>query len=239
MSLDRRSIPAPAPWRRVAAMDTTQLASHIDHTVLRPDAQQVDIERACAVARDLGCAAVCVNPVYVALARRLLVGSSVLVVGVVGFPFGATYTAVKVLETELAVRDGADEIDMVLAIGQLRDDELAFVESDIAAVVRAAAGRPVKVILECGLLTDAQKRQGAEIAVRAGAAFVKTSTGFLGSGATIHDVALLNQAVGTKVSVKATGGIRFFEDAEALLGAGASRLGASRTEAVLASRVDH
>jgi deoxyribose-phosphate aldolase len=219
-------------------MDIAQLARHIDHTVLRPDALQGDIERACQVARALGCAGVCVNPIHVALASRLLIGSSVLVVSVVGFPFGATYSAVKVLETELAVRDGADEIDMVLAIGQLRDDELDYVESDIAAVVRAAAGRPVKVILECGLLTDAQKRLGAEVAAKAGAAFVKTSTGFLGSGATAHDVTLLNQAVGTRLSVKATGGIRFFEDAVALLEAGASRLGASRTEAVLASRVD-
>jgi deoxyribose-phosphate aldolase len=219
-------------------MDIAQLARHIDHTVLRPDALQGDIERACQVARALGCAGVCVNPIHVALASRLLIGSSVLVVSVVGFPFGATYSAVKVLETELAVRDGADEIDMVLAIGQLRDDELDYVESDIAAVVRAAAGRPVKVILECGLLTDAQKRRGAEVAAKAGAAFVKTSTGFLGSGATAHDVTLLNQAVGTRLSVKATGGIRFFEDAVALLEAGASRLGASRTEAVLASRVD-
>jgi deoxyribose-phosphate aldolase len=219
-------------------MDIAQLARHIDHTVLQPDALQGDIERACQVARALGCAGVCVNPIHVALASRLLIGSSVLVVSVVGFPFGATYPAVKVLETELAVRDGADEIDMVLAIGQLRDDELDYVESDIAAVVRAAAGRPVKVILECGLLTDAQKRRGAEIAAKAGAAFVKTSTGFLGSGATAHDVTLLNQAVGTRLSVKATGGIRFFEDAVALLEAGASRLGASRTEAVLASRID-
>jgi deoxyribose-phosphate aldolase len=219
-------------------MDIAELASHIDHTVLRPDAQRADVERACQVARELGCAAVCVNSIHVALASRLLVDSSVLVVGVVGFPFGATYTAVKVLETELAVQDGADEIDMVVAIGQLKDDKFDLVESDIAAVVHAAAGRPVKVILECGLLTDAQKRQGAEIAVKAGAAFVKTSTGFLGSGATVHDVTLLHEAVGSRMAVKATGGIRFFEDAVALLEAGASRLGASRTEAVLASRVD-
>lgn len=219
-------------------MDTAQLASHIDHTVLRPDAQTVDIERACEVARQLGCASVCVNPIHVRRASRLLEGSSILVVSVVGFPFGATYTAVKVLETELAVRDGADEIDMVLLIGELRADELASVERDITAVVRAAAGRPVKVILECGLLTDGQKRQGAEIAARAGASFVKTSTGFLGSGATVHDVTLLRQAIGTRLAVKATGGIRFFEDAVALLEAGASRIGASRTEAVLASRVD-
>lgn len=227
-----------ASGRRELAMDIGQLARYIDHTVLQPDARQAEVERACQVARELGCAGVCVNPIHVALASRLLAGSSVLVVGVVGFPFGATYTAVKVLETELAVGDGADEIDMVVAIGRLKDEQLEFVESDIAAVVRAAAGRPVKVILECGLLTDAEKRQGAEAAARAGAAFVKTSTGFLGSGATVHDVTLLKEAVGTKVSVKATGGIRFFEDAVALVEAGASRLGSSRTEAILASRVD-
>jgi deoxyribose-phosphate aldolase len=219
-------------------MDRAELARHIDHTVLRPDAQRADVERACQVARDLGCAAVCVNPIHVALSRRLLADSSVLIVSVVGFPFGATYTAVKVLETELAVQDGADEIDMVIPVGQLRDDQLAAVENDIAAVVRAAAGRPVKVILECGLLTDRQKQRGAEIAVRAGAAFVKTSTGFLGTGATVHDVTLLRAAVGSRPGVKATGGIRFYEDAVALLQAGASRLGASRTEAVLASQVD-
>ena len=218
-------------------MEIAHLASHIDHTVLKPDARRADIERACEVARQLGCAAVCVNPIHVALASELLEGSSVLVVGVVGFPFGATHTAVKVLETELAIEDGADEVDMVIAIGQLRDGQSESVESDIAAVVRAAAGRPVKVIVECGLLSDAQKRDAAEIAARAGAAFVKTSTGFLGSGATVHDVTLLHQAVGTRLSVKATGGIRFFEDAVALLEAGASRLGASRTEAILASRL--
>jgi deoxyribose-phosphate aldolase len=127
---------------------------------------------------------------------------------------------------------------MVVAIGQLRDQQLDFVESDIAAVVHGAAGRPVKVILECGLLTDMEKRLGAQVAAKAGAAFVKTSTGFLGSGATVHDVTLLHDAADARLSVKATGGIRFFEDAVALLEAGASRLGASRTEAVLASRVD-
>ena len=156
----------------------------------------------------MGCAAVCVNPIHVALASRLLDGSSPHVVAVVGFPFGATHTAVKVLETELAILDGADEIDMVL-----RSASSGTISSStsrgIAAVVRAAAGRPVKVILECGLLTDSQKRQGAEIAARAGAAFVKTSTGFLGSGATVHDVTLLHDAVGTRLSIKATGGIRF------------------------------
>jgi deoxyribose-phosphate aldolase len=146
---------------------------------------------------------------------------------------------VKALETELAVRDGADEIDMVLAIGDVKDDRVENIEADIAAVVHAAAGRPVKVIVECGLLSDSQKRQAATIAANAGAAFVKTSTGFLGSGATLHDVTLLRQAVGTRLSIKATGGIGFFEDAVAMLEAGASRLGASRTEAILASRVPH
>jgi deoxyribose-phosphate aldolase len=192
---------------------------------------------ACEVAQRLGCAGVCVNPIHVALTSELLEGSAVLVVGVIGFPFGATYTAVKVLETELAIRDGADEVDMVMPIGQLRDGQFEIVEADIAAVVRAAAGRPVKVIVECGLLSDPQKRDAARIAANAGAAFVKTSTGFLGSGATIHDVTLLRRAAGTGLSVKATGGIRFFEDAVGLVEAGAARIGASRTEAILASRV--
>ena len=219
-------------------MDIADVAGHIDHTVLKPDARRADIERACAVARQLGCAGVCVNPIHVGLASRLLEGSSVLVVAVIGFPFGATHTEVKVLETEIAIRDGADEIDMVIALGPLKDGMFDVVETDIAAVVRASAGRPVKVIVECGLLTDAQKRDAAEIAAKAGAAFVKTSTGFLGSGATIHDVTLLDEAVGARLSIKATGGIRFFEDAVGLLEAGASRLGASRTEAILASRVE-
>lgn len=219
-------------------MDGLRLAAHIDHTVLRPEARRADIERACAVARELGCAGLCINPVHVALASRLLEGASVKVVAVVGFPFGATYTAVKALEADLAVRDGADELDMVLAIGWLKDGELEAVETDIAAVVHAAAGRPVKVVLECGLLTDDEKRQAVSIAAKAGAAFVKTSTGFLGSGATIHDVTLLRQAAGsTSIAIKATGGIRLFEDAVALLEAGASRLGTSRTETVLASRL--
>ena len=214
-----------------------ELAGHLDHTVLRPDAGRAEIEAACRLARELGCAGLCINPIHVAIARPLLDGSPVRLVAVVGFPFGATYTAVKVLETELAVGDGADEIDMVLPIGQLKDGDLAFVERDVSAVVRAAAGRPVKVVVECGLLSDAQKRAGARVAVGAGAAFVKTSTGFLGSGATVHDVALLHRTVGAAAGVKGAGGIRFFEDAAALLAAGASRLGTSHSEAVLDSRL--
>lgn len=218
-------------------MDRAELASHIDHTVLRPDAGRADIERACQVARELGCAGVCINAIHVSLARRVLEGSRVKIVAVVGFPFGATFTQVKVLETELAVRDGADEIDMVLAIGALKDGDVRFVETDIEAVVQAAADRPVKVVLECGLLSDEEKRQAAAIAATAGATFVKTSTGYLGSGATVHDVTVLREANSPTLEIKATGGIRFFEDAVALLDAGASRLGTSRTEAVLASRV--
>lgn len=214
------------------------MAELIDHTVLRPEAVAADIERACRVAIQLGCAGVCINPINVPLARSLLKGSAVKVVAVVGFPFGATYTAVKVLETELAISDGADEVDTVLAIGRLKDGDFAYVESDISAVVQAAAGHPVKVVLECGLLSDEEKRRAVELAVRAGAAFVKTSTGFLGSGATVHDVALMRRAAGSVVGVKATGGIRFFEDALALQAAGATRIGASRTEALLSSRLD-
>ena len=217
-------------------MDPRQLASHLEHTLLRPEATRAEIERACQVGRALGCAAVCINPIWVALASQLLTDSGVRVVAVVGFPFGATGTAVKVLETERAVGDGADEIDMVLAIGQLKDGEAEFVAADIAAVVRAADGRPVKVVLECGLLSDDEKRRAVDLAATAGAAYIKTSTGFLGSGATIHDVALLHRAAGARLAVKATGGIRFFEDAVALLEAGATRLGSSHSQAVLASR---
>lgn len=218
-------------------MNRNQLASHIDHTLLRPEATRADIERACQVAIELGCAGLCVNPIWVALASQLLKASSVKVVAVVGFPFGATYTSVKALEAELAVRDGADELDMVIAIGQLKDGDCAFVETDIAAVVHAAAGRPVKVVVECGLLSDDEKRRAVDLAAKAGAGYVKTSTGFLGSGATLHDVTLLRKAAGSKLAVKATGGIRFFEDAVALLDTGAIRLGTSHTEAVVASDV--
>ena len=181
--------------RREEDVDDSELASHIDHTVLEPDAGRSDIERACEVARAARvCGSLCQPDPRRSResAARGLRGPRGCC-GRLSFR-GDVYTAVKVLETELAIRDGADEIDMVLAIGQLRDDELEYVKSDIAAVVRAAAGRPVKkLILECGLLTDAQKRQGAEIAATAGAAFVKTSTGFLGSGATAHDVRLLDR----------------------------------------------
>jgi deoxyribose-phosphate aldolase len=211
------------------------LAKHIENTLLSPQAGRVEIERVCRSAIELGCVAVCVNPVRVGLASELLRKTPVKVVAVVGFPFGATYPAVKALEAGLAVRDGAQEIDMVLAIGRLKDGDHAFVKDDIAAVVDAAAARPVKVVLECGLLSDGEKRTAVDIAAAAGAAYVKTSTGFLDSGATIHDVALLRRAAGSRLGVKATGGIRFFEDAMALLDAGASRLGTSRAEAVLAS----
>jgi deoxyribose-phosphate aldolase len=230
---------APTESRPSAQTDLVNarlLARHIDHTMLRPDARRADIERVCREAVEFGCATVCVNPIWVALAGELLAGSPVKVVAVIGFPFGATHTATKVLETELAIRDGADEIDMVLAIGQLKDGDASFVVADIAAVVDASAGRAVKVVLECGLLSDDEKRRAVELSATAGAAFVKTATGFLGSGATIHDVRLLHRAAGSRLAVKATGGIRFFEDAVALLDAGASRLGTSHTQAVLASQ---
>ena len=241
-------MPSQSPPESVAENQTATEAEHmtarllarrIDHTMLRPEARRADIERVCREAVHFGCATVCVNPVWVALASELLDGTSVKVVAVIGFPFGASLTAAKVFETELAVRDGADEIDMVVAIGQLKDGDLSFVSSDIAAVVQAAAGRPVKVVLECGLLSDDEKRTAVDISAGAGAVFVKTATGFLGSGATIHDVRLMHRAARGRLAVKATGGIRFFEDAIALLDAGASRLGASRTEAVLSSRDGH
>jgi deoxyribose-phosphate aldolase len=171
----------------------------------------------------------------VVLASEVLRGSGVGIAAVVGFPFGASHVDAKAHEAALAIADGATEIDMVLDIGRLKDRQLEPVGSDIASVIAAAAGHPVKVILECARLTDDEKRTGCALAVEAGAAFVKTSTGYLGHGATVHDVALIRAAVGPNLGVKASGGILYYEDAVAMLDAGATRLGMSHTQQVLDS----
>ena len=216
-------------------MTRAELAAMIDHTLLDPSATNHDVLMACEIARRNRCATVCLNSNRVALAARTLVGSSVGIAAVVGFPFGAAHVDAKAHETRLAVGDGATEIDMVIDIGRLKDGELETVASDIASVVKAAARHPVKVILECSRLTDPEKRTGCRLAVEAGAAFVKTSTGYLGHGATVHDVMLIRQAVGDRVGVKASGGIVYYEDAMAMLQAGATRLGCSHTQQVLDS----
>lgn len=204
-----------------------ELAKYIDHTLLKADATPADIARLCDEAAAAGFAAVCVNPVYVGLAAHMLAGSGVKVATVIGFPLGATLTAVKVAEAQEAVLRKADELDMVMNIGAARAGQWEAVTEDIRAVVAAAAGKTVKVILETTLLTAEEKRLACEASLAAGAHYVKTSTGFAAGGATIEDVHLLAETVAGKAGVKASGGIRTREQAEALLAAGATRLGTS------------
>ena len=207
----------------------TAIASLIDHTLLRPEATSAEIRKVCAEAREYGFSSVCVNPYWVPLVTSELAGSAVKVCAVVGFPLGANATAIKVAETESAVRAGAQEIDMVINVGELRGGNFEAVRADIRAVVNAAnAGNAiVKVILETALLNDEQKTIACQLAKEAGAAFVKTSTGFSTGGATAHDVALMRRVVGDSMGVKASGGIRTLEDLKAMVAAGASRIGAS------------
>lgn len=209
------------------------LARRLEHTLLRPEASAADIARLCAEAREHGLLAVCVAPFRVPLAVRLLQGSDVFCVCVAGFPLGSQTTAAKAREAAEAAAAGAAEIDMVLNVGALKDRDEAAVAADIAAVVRAA-GVPVKVILETALLSDAEKLLACRLAAESGAAFVKTCTGFAGGGATPGDVALLRASVPPQVGVKASGGIRTRAQAEALLAAGAGRLGTSASLAILA-----
>lgn len=209
-------------------MDSS-LAALIDHTLLKPEATAADIRKLCAEARQYGFASVCVNPYWTPLAVEELDGSTVPVCTVVGFPLGANATEVKVAETVVAIRAGAQEIDMVLNIGELRGGTHAAVEADIRAVVQAATerGAIVKVILETALLNDQQKIAACRMAQDAGARFVKTSTGFGPGGATVEDVALMRRIVGPDMGVKASGGIRTLEDCRRMIAAGATRIGAS------------
>jgi deoxyribose-phosphate aldolase len=205
------------------------IARCIDHTILRPDATADDIRKICAEARQYGFASACVNPYWVPLVAAELAGSPVKVCTVVGFPLGASATEMKAAETEAAVRAGAQEIDMVLNIGELRGGNHDAVLRDIEAVVAAAhkAGAIVKVILETALLDDNQKAIACTLAKLAGAEFVKTSTGFSTNGATVHDVELMRRTVGAEMGIKASGGIRTLEDLNSMLAAGATRIGAS------------
>ncbi|MBN1584920.1 deoxyribose-phosphate aldolase [Candidatus Uhrbacteria bacterium] len=215
-------------------MRRTELAKLIDHTLLKPEATASDVGGLCDEARRFGFAAVCVNPCFVPLCRRLLEGSGVRVCTVIGFPLGANAAETKAFEARQAIRDGADELDTVISIGALKGGRFDLVLEDIAAVVREAradSGRPiaVKAIIEASRLTDGEKVRACNLAVEAGADFVKTSTGFGGGGATVGDVRLMRAAVGDSAGVKASGGIRTGEDALAMLAAGATRLGISRS----------
>jgi deoxyribose-phosphate aldolase len=205
------------------------LANMIDHTLLKPDATQQEIAQLCFEARKHKFASVCVNPTWVSLCAQLLQASQVKVCTVIGFPLGATSSETKAFETETAIRQGATEIDMVINIGALKARDLELVAKDIRGVVNAAHSRGiiVKVILETALLTDEEKTIASLLSKEAGADFVKTSTGFAGGGATVHDVELMRKAVGPEMGVKASGGVRTFEDAESMIKAGATRIGAS------------
>src|SRR5262245_31125594 len=205
------------------------LAKYIDHTLLKPDATQQEIAQLCFEARKHGFASVCVNPTWVPLCAQLLQASRVKVCTVIGFPLGATSSESKAFETETAIRQGATEIDMVINIGALKARDLETVAKDIRGVVKAAHSHNiiVKVIIETSLLTDEEKTIASLISKESGADFVKTSTGFAGGGATVHDVALMRKTVGPEMGVKASGGVRTFEDAESMIKAGATRIGAS------------
>lgn len=209
------------------------LARYIDHTVLKADATREDVARACAEARQHGFATVCVNSGQVGHAAALLAGSATVAIAVVGFPLGAALSAAKAFEAREAVRAGAREIDMVLDVGALKARDYQRVHQDIAEVVDAARPWPVKVILETSLLDTEQKRVACALAKAAGAAFVKTSTGFGGGGASVEDIALMRAVVGPEVGVKASGGVRSAEDALAMLRAGACRVGASASVAII------
>ena len=210
-----------------------KVAAMIDHSLLRPQLTTAEVRLGCQVAARRRTASVCVRPDDVALAAEILAGTGVLVGTVVGFPHGSTTTALKVAETRALVAAGADEIDMVLAIGRLRGGETDHVHDDIAAVVAAAQGRCVKVILENAYLTDAEKVTGCRLAERAGAHFVKTSTGFAPGGATPADIRLMRAAVSPRVEVKAAGGVRTLDTLLELAAAGATRFGATATETIL------
>ncbi len=205
----------------------------IDSTALNPDATKDDIERLCVEARTLGFKTVCINPSWVRLAADLLKDSDTGVCTVIGFPLGATLAAAKVFEAKESVLEGADEIDMVINIGRLKSGDSEYVEDEIAQVKKAIGKRILKVIIECCLLTDGEKRKACLLAQKAGADFVKTSTGFSKSGATVHDVALMRETVGPTMGVKAAGGIRDKETMEAMLKAGATRIGTSHGAALI------
>ncbi|SDZ97756.1 deoxyribose-phosphate aldolase [Oribacterium sp. KHPX15] len=202
------------------------IAKIIDHTMLKADATTETIKKYCSEAKEYGFASVCVNTCHVPLVAEELKGSDVKVCCVVGFPLGAMSTAAKAFEAKTAVQDGADEVDMVINVGGMKDRNYEMVKADIKAVVDASEGRTVKVIIETCLLTKDEIVKACELSVEAGAAFVKTSTGFSTGGALASDVALMKKTVGDRAKVKASGGIRTYEQAMELINAGADRIGA-------------
>jgi len=220
----------------MAPLTQGALAALIDHTLLKPETTRAEIERHCLEAKAHGFASVCVPPFRVAQAAELLRDTSVALGTVVGFPLGYARSEIKAMETVRAVADGATELDMVLNIGAVKDQNWATVENDIRAVVKAAQGRLVKVILETGLLVESEIRQCCDLVIQAGAQFVKTSTGFSGQGATVESVRLMRAQVGPSFGVKASGGIRDRATLIAMVEAGATRIGTSAGVAILRER---
>ena len=210
-----------------------KLNKYIDHTLLKPDASQEQIETLIEEAKKYDFASVCVNPTWVSFAAQALKATDVKVCTVIGFPLGANTPEIKAFETSDAIQNGANEVDMVINIGALKSRNFDLVERDIRAVVEAAKGTLVKVIIETCLLTDDEKVKACQIAQKAGADFVKTSTGFSTGGATVADVALMRKTVGPDMGVKASGGARSYEDALAFIKAGATRIGASSGVAIM------
>jgi deoxyribose-phosphate aldolase len=212
---------------------SARIASYIDHTLLKPEASREEVIKLAEEARKHGFATVCVNSVNVAQAARILAGSKTVPIAVVGFPLGAALPSAKAFEAREAVRCGAKEIDMVINLGALKARDYALVFKDISLVVEASRPHPVKVILETSQLTHEEKISGCALSKAAGAAFVKTSTGFSSGGATAEDVALMRKVVGDDVGVKASGGVRSSEDAMKMIQAGANRIGASASVAII------
>ncbi len=204
------------------------VAKMIDHTILKPNVTDADVIKVCTEAKEYGFFSVCVNPYFVPLVAKELQGTDVKVTSVIGFPLGASTTFIKAAEAKKAVEDGANEIDMVINVSALKDGKYDFVQNDIAAVVDAIKGKAIlKVILETCLLTKEEIVKGCELSKAAGAQFVKTSTGFSTGGATVEDVKLMKQTVGDALEVKASGGVRDYDTAMAVIQAGATRIGAS------------
>ncbi|GBU11076.1 deoxyribose-phosphate aldolase [Erysipelotrichaceae bacterium] len=210
-----------------------EINKYIDHTALKPETTHADIIKLCEEAATYNFASVCINPTWVATAAQALAQAKVEICTVIGFPLGANTSATKAFETKDAIKNGATEIDMVLNIGALKSGDIDVVTADIAAVVEAASGKLVKVIIETCLLTDAEKVLACNAAVEGGACFVKTSTGFSTGGATIADVELMKRTVGDTVAVKASGGVRNKDDVMAMIQAGATRIGTSNGHAIM------
>lgn len=210
-----------------------KLNKFIDHTILKPETTQEQVEKILSEAKEYDFASVCVNPTWVSLAAESLKDSDVKVCTVIGFPLGANTSAVKAFETKDTIANGADEIDMVINVGALKAGNDALVLDDIKAVVDASGDKLVKVIIEACLLTDDEKVRACQLSKEAGADYVKTSTGFSTGGATVADVALMRKTVGPDMGVKASGGARSYEDAIAFIEAGASRIGASSGVAIM------